>query len=132
MNDLYETIKTFLQDYGILSLLILTLAKFLTGVIVAVDKNEFKWFYLGNIFKTDLLKLATITVVLGLGKYAGIEAFSKDYVQGTMGAVLAADLMAGILKNLAHLFPAFADAVPSSFREPARLRLGNPKNIPTT
>jgi hypothetical protein len=127
--DIVDSVRSFLEDYGVWTLLILLLAKFATGVIVAIDKNEFKWYYLGNTFKTDFLKVVTFAILLGIGRFAGIEEFDNDYLQGGMGLILAADLTAGVIKNVAHLIPSFADGTPSSLREPARLRLGNPRNL---
>lgn len=129
--DIVDSVRDFLQDWGIWTLIILVLAKFVTGVIVAVYKNEFKWFYLGNTFKSDFLKLLTYAILLGIGNYAGIEEFNSDYLKAGMGAILATDLTAGVIKNIAAMFPNVGDVVPSSMREPARLRLGNPRNIPT-
>lgn len=126
----FNTIHTFLESWGIWSILVMLLAKFLTGIMVAVAKNEFKWFYLGNIFKNDFLKVMTLVVVTGLGKLTTVPELDSDYVQAGMGAVLLADLTAGLIKNLAHLYPGISDKVTTSFREPARLRLGNPKNLP--
>lgn len=128
----FDGIRLFLEDYGLWSILIMLLAKFVTGVLVAIQKNEFKFYYLGNIFKTDFLKVATLALVTGLGKLNTLPQFDSDYVQGGLGAVLLVDLTAGVIKNLAHFFPAVADTVTTEFREPARLRLGNAKNIPTT
>lgn len=130
MNDLFNNVRDFLENWGIWTLLILVLAKFVTGVLVALVKNEFKWFYIGNVFKNDMLKITTFAVVLGVAKFTGLPEFDNDYTRGGLGAILAADLIAGVLKNVAHIFPAVADVVPSSVREPSRLRLGNPKNLP--
>lgn len=126
----FNDIRTVLENYGMWTILVLLVAKFLTGVLVAVQKNEFKWFYLGNTFKSDFLKVATFVIVTGLGRLSTVPEFDSDYVQGGLGAVLVTDLIAGVVKNLAHLYPAVADFVTTSFREPARLRLGNPGNIP--
>lgn len=123
-------IRTFLEDWGMWTILIMLVAKFISGVLVAIEKNEFKWFYLGNIFKSDLLKVAVFALVTGLSRFSGVDQFESDYVQGGMGAILLTDLIAGVVKNIAHLVPGFADTVSTSFREPARLRLGNPKNLP--
>jgi len=126
--DVFNSIRDGLEAWGVWSILILLLAKLATGVLVAVKNNEFKFYYLGNIFKTDFLKVATFAIVTGLGKLTTLSEFDSDYVQFGLGAVLLTDLTAGVIKNLAHLYPAIADKVTTEFREPARLRLGNPKN----
>lgn len=125
---MYDTVRTFLEDWGLWTLLILFFGKWATGILVAVVKGEFKWYYLHEALKTDGVALAAYAIVLGIGKYSGVPEFNNDFIQGGTGVLLASGFTAGILKNLAHILPGFADAVPSSFREPARLRLGNVKN----
>lgn len=128
--DIVDSVRDFLEAYGIWTILVVLLLKFVTGVVVAVYKSEFKWYYLGNTFKSDFLKVLTYAILLGAGTYLGLEEFNSDYLKAGMGAVLLADLTAGVIKNLAHMFPDVADVVPSSMREPSRLRLGNPRNLP--
>jgi hypothetical protein len=117
MSSIYD----FLQSYGIWSVLMLLVAKFVLGVIVAVQKNEFKWFYLGEVMKNDGLKFVAWIIV--------IFTLSNPAFSASVGALLVADYTSGIVKNLAHLFPSIGDAIPSSFREPSVLRLGNPKQL---
>jgi hypothetical protein len=124
-------IKTFLEDWGVWSILLLVAARFVTGVLVAVQKHEFKWFYVGEILRNDLLKLAVFVILIGLGRYSGVPEFNSDGVVAGLGALFTADVVAGIIKNAAHIFPSIAERLPSSFREPAKLRLGNPGNLPS-
>jgi hypothetical protein len=124
----FNDIRNVLQEWGIWSVLVLLLLKFVTGVLVAVQKNEFKWYYLGNIFKGDMVKLLTFAILTGVTRYVSIPELENDATIMSMGAVLFTDLLAGVIKNLAHLSAGFAENVPSSLREPARLRLGNSRN----
>jgi hypothetical protein len=94
-------IKTFLEDWGVWSILLLVAARFVTGVLI------------------------------GLGRYSGVPEFNSDGVVAGLGALFTADVVAGIIKNAAHIFPSIAERLPSSFREPAKLRLGNPGNLPS-
>jgi hypothetical protein len=128
MNETFDSVRAFLEDWGVWSILIALIAKFATGVLVAIQKNEFKWFYLGNIFKTDMVKLATFIIVLAVGRFSGVPEFENEYLQAGGGAVLLTDLVAGVVKNLAHLSTSVSENTPTSLREPARLRLGNPRN----
>lgn len=118
--DMFNTVRDFLESYGLWTLLLFLIAKFVLGVLVAIQKNEFKWYYLGEVFKNDGVKfIALVVLVFVLG---------NDALSASAGALLLADYTAGITKNLAHLFPSLAERIPSSLREPARLRLGNAKN----
>lgn len=126
----FDSVRDALVAYGIWAVLILTLVKFLLGIFVALKTDEFKWFYISNFFKSDGIKLAAFAIILGVGRYGGIPEFNTLIVSGAFSAVLVAGLLAGIVKNVAHLFPEFAAWLPEEFREPARLRLGNPKNVP--
>ena len=112
----------FLQGLTIWPLVVLIFTKLALGIIVAVQKSEFKWFYVGNILKEDVLKLAAVAVV--------VYTLDNTALSAGLIALLVADTSAGITKNVAHIFPTFADKIPSSFREPSRMRLGNPKNLP--
>lgn len=120
---MYNSVHDFLVVYGIWSVLMLLVAKFVLGVVVAVQKNEFKWFYVGEVLKNDGLKFAVWLVVLFV--------LSNPVLSTSIGVLLTTDYTTGIVKNLASLFPSLADAIPSSFRQPARLRLGNSKNTTT-
>lgn len=123
-----DSVKTFLEDFGVWSLLILFLAKWASGILVAVVKGEFKWYYLHEALKTDGVALVAYALLLGLGRYSGIPEFDTAVIKTGIGALIAAGFTAGILKNLAHILPGFAEKLPSSVREPARLRLGNTRN----
>ena len=124
----YHSIQAFLVDWGMWSILVLLLLKTALGVLVAIQKNEFKWFYLANVLKNDALKVVTL-FLLQVATHATNTQGVGDVTVASGGALLLADLTAGVVKNLAALIPAVGDNVPSSFREPARLRLGNPKNL---
>jgi hypothetical protein len=130
MHDIYDSVKTFLESWGLWSLLIVLVAKYITGVLVAIKEDEFKWYYLGEFFKNDGLKVAAYGIMVGVGKLTGLPEFNQDVVQGAFGVALFADLVGGLLKNLAHLSDTLAENFPSSVRQPARLRLGNVKNLP--
>lgn len=128
--DVFDSIRQFLEDWGIWTILVLMIAKFITGVIVAISKKEFKWFYIGEFLRSDGLKVATFAIITGMSRFLGMPELESDYVEGGIGVLLITDFTAGIIKNLAHIFPTFSDNIPSSLREPARLRLGNPRNLP--
>lgn len=115
-----NTIQTFFESYGMWSLISLMVVKLVVGVAVAVQKGEFKWYYLANFLKTDALQVAVLMVIAIF--------LHQDVLTATLGAVLATSFTAGIVKNLAHMFPEVADSVWSSLREPARFRLGNPRS----
>jgi hypothetical protein len=130
MNDIIDPVRSVLEDYGLWSMLIVLVAKYLTGILVAVKENEFKWYYLGEFFKSDGLKVASFAIMVGVGRLTGLPQFNQDAIQAGFGAVLFADLIGGLLKNLAHLSDTLSARFPSSLREPDRLRLGNVKNLP--
>lgn len=123
-----DSIRTFLEEYGLWSMLILFFAKWASGILVAVVKGEFKWYYLHEALKTDGVALVGYALLVGLGRYSGVPEFNSEAIKTGVGALISAGFVAGILKNLAHILPGFADRLPSSLREPARLRLGNVKN----
>ena len=125
---MYDTIRDFLENYGIWTLLILFFGKWATGILVAVLKGEFKWYYLHEALKTDGVALAGYAIVLGIAEYSGLPEFNSEVVQGGTGVLLATGFTAGIVKNLAHILPGFSESVPTTLREPARLRLGNARN----
>ena len=124
----YNNVHMFLEAWGMWSILVLLMLKTVLGILVAIQKNEFKWFYLANVLKNDALKVVTL-FLLQLATHATNTAGVGDVTVAGGGALLLADLTAGVVKNLAALLPSVGDNVPSSFREPARLRLGNPKNL---
>jgi hypothetical protein len=119
-----------MDDIGIWLLLVLVAFKFVTGVFVAWQRGEFKWFYLDHVFIRDILKIAAYAVVVGVQEYNGVVQFNNEPTRLLFGLVLVIGLLAGVIKNLGHIFPKVGDRLPSEFREPARLRLGNPKNLP--
>lgn len=92
-------------------------------MIVAIQKNEFKWVYVSDIFKSDFLKLATFAIVVGVSKYAGVSEFNDNVIQGGAGVVLASGLIAGIIRNLVYMFPGLEEVVPQSLQEPAEMRM---------
>ncbi len=130
MNEAYNAVKDFLFDLGLWNLFILIFLKFLLGVTVALHNNEFKVFYIGNIFKNDLLKFGVIVGLSAANATLGIAPIDPTIVNVGLGAVLAVDVLGGITKNIVHLFPQIAENVPSAVREPSSLRLGNPRNLP--
>lgn len=92
-------------------------------MIVAIQKNEFKWVYISDIFKSDVLKLATFAIVVGVGRYSGVTEFNDGVVQGGAGIILATGLVSGIIRNLVYMFPGLEDVVPQSLQEPAEMRM---------
>lgn len=125
-----DAIRTFLQDYGVYTFVILYIAKFSTGLLVAIKEGEFKAFYLDETLRTDAIKIFIYAALTGVGRVPDlVPVFSTEEMRAALGAILVAGLTAGVIKNLVHLIPELGDAVPSMFREPARLRLGNPRNI---
>ena len=124
-----DQIRTFLESWGLWTLLLLFLGKWISGILVAVKLGEFKWYYLHEALKTDGVALVSYALLLGIGRYSGIPEFNSDYVKTGVGAALSAGFIAGIFKNLAHILPSFADSLPNSLIEPAELRLGNEDNI---
>jgi hypothetical protein len=125
-----DQVRDILQQYGVYTLVILYIAKYATGVFVALDLGEFKAFYLDENLRKDALKIVVYAALTGLGKVPElIPVFGTEEMRAGLGALLAASLAAGVVKNLVHLFPEFGNNVPTSFREPARLRLGNPRNV---
>lgn len=125
-----DQIRDFLQNYGVWTLALLYLAKLGTGVLVALDTGEFKAFYLDETLRKDAVKIVVYAILTGLGRVPElVPVFGTEEMRAGLGALLAAGLTAGVIKNLVHLIPEFGEAVPSMFREPARLRLGNPRNV---
>ena|SRR5688500_5423097 len=125
-----DQVRDFLQTYGIYTLAILYALKYGTGVLVAVYMKEFKAFYLDENLRKDAVKIVVYAVLTGLGHIPElIPVFGTEEARAGLGALLAASLAAGVIKNLVHMFPEFGEVVPSAFREPARLRLGNPRNV---
>lgn len=126
-----DTIRTFLQDYGVYTFVVLYVLKLATGLMVAVKENEFKAFYMDETLRSDALKIVVYAGLTGLGKVPDlVPIFATEEMRLGLGALLTTALTAGVIKNLVHLVPEFGDNVPSMLREPARLRLGNPRNIP--
>ena len=125
-----DQIRDFLQNYGVWTLALLYLAKLGTGVLVALDTGEFKAFYLDETLRKDAVKIVVYAILTGLGRVPElVPVFGTEEMRAGLGALLAAGLTAGVIKNLVHLIPEFGEAVPSTFREPAYLRLGNPRNV---
>lgn len=117
---MFHDIYNWLELYGFWSLISLMIVKLVTGVAVAIQKNEFKWYYLANFLKNDAVKVVVLIV---------LSVFLKqDALTASIGAMLVLDFTAGIAKNVAHMFPGVAQNTPTTLREPARLRLGNPKS----
>jgi len=125
-----DQIRDFLQNYGVWTLALLYLAKLGTGVLVALETGEFKAFYLDETLRKDAVKIVVFAILTGLGKIPElIPVFGTEEMRAGLGALLAAGLTAGVVKNLVHLIPELGDSMPSALREPARLRLGNPRNV---
>lgn len=125
-----DQVREFLQNYGVWTLALLYLTKLTTGVLVALETGEFKAFYLDETLRKDAVKILVFAVLTGLGRVPElVPVFGTEEMRAGLGALLAASLTAGVIKNLVHLIPEFGEAVPSMFREPARLRLGNSRNM---
>ena len=100
-----DSVKDFLQDWGLWTLLLLMLGHWISGVLAAFKENTFKWFYVANILKDDGLKLAAYALIIGLGRYSGIDEFNTEAVKAGLGVVLGANMTADIFKNLNVIFP---------------------------
>lgn len=129
MESIFNDVRGLLEGWGVWTILILLLVKTALGIIVAIQKGEFKWFYLGNVLKEDGLKVAALFIIQLMVAAVPDTKVVGEVAITSFGALLTADFIGGIVKNIAHLSPQVAENVPSSLREPARLRLGNPRNL---
>jgi hypothetical protein len=124
-----EQVRDFMQDWGIWTIALLYLAKLITGVLVAIVNNEFKAFYLDESLRKDAVKIIVFVLLTGVAKVPDLlPVFGTEEMRAGLGVLLTTSLAAGVIKNLVHLSPELGGMVPSSLREPERLRLGNPKN----
>lgn len=95
-----------LEAFGLWALLVLVVAKFVTGVLAAVYSNTFQWTKIGNVLKNDGVKFVTVAVLAFINPVPALVAATA--------ALLATDLTAGVVKNVADIFPNIAGKLPDS------------------
>lgn len=98
-----DSIHTFLENYGLWSLLVLFVAKWLSGVLVSVKDGVFSWHYLADMLKSDGVAFAAYALLVGIGKYSGVPELNNYIVAGGFGATLAATWLAGAIRNFTQL-----------------------------
>ena len=124
-----DAVRDFLQSYGVWTIFLLWVAKYATGLLVALKTGEFKAFYMDENLRSDAIKIFVYAILTGLAGVPDLlPLFATEETRLALGALLSASLAAGAIKNLVHIFPEMGEYVPKMLREPARLRLGNPKN----
>lgn len=119
-----ETITTIfdsLESAGLITLFVMVGAKFITGVTAAIKDNSFEWSKVGDILKDDLLKYVTALVV--------VYMYREPAIVTPVLAVLSADLVAGLVKNVGKIFPNIGEKLPDSVLNTSRRAVDTPQQI---
>lgn len=107
-------IKLFFESLGLWTVMLLTLIKVGTSIIVAVQESRFKPSELGNAFKDDVIKLAAVVLLAIFADGQNIGGFAPVDV---IVAGFAAWESARIAANLAVIFPFFGSIVPQGIQK---------------